>query len=168
MRAPFVRSSRTTPTDATRAPSRARQARRAPRGLVAATGALAILSLLGVLAGSGLANVNVSKSGWSWGNPTPQGRTLRAISFAGGTGYAVGYGGTALATSNAGQSWTGLTTGTAANLERVQALPPSTLIVGGGGGCVTRISTDGGRLFKRIFNVAESGCPEPVAAFSFL
>jgi len=33
---------------------------------------------------------------------------------------------------------------------------------------VTRISEDGGQIFKRIFNVAESGCPEPVAAFSFL
>ncbi len=120
------------------------------------------------LSGLSLANVNVSKSGWAWGNPTPQGRTLRAIAFSGGVGYAVGYGGTALATTNAGQSWSGLTTGTAANLERVQALSPTAVVVGGGEGCVTRISEDGGQLFKRIFNVAESGCQEPVAAFSFL
>jgi photosystem II stability/assembly factor-like uncharacterized protein len=124
--------------------------------------------LLSILAGLSAANVNVSKSGWAWGNPTPQGRTLRAIAFSGGVGYAVGYGGTALSTTNAGQSWSGLTTGTAANLERVQALAPATIVVGGGGGCVTRISDNGGQIFKRIFNVAESGCSEPVAAFSFV
>jgi photosystem II stability/assembly factor-like uncharacterized protein len=130
--------------------------------------ALVALAALGALAPAGDANVNVSKSGWAWGNPTPQGRTLTSIAFAGGTGYAVGYGGTALSTTNAGQSWTGLTTGTTVNLERVQALSPTTVIVGGGGGCVTRISEDGGQVFKRIFDVAESGCPEPVAAFSFV
>jgi photosystem II stability/assembly factor-like uncharacterized protein len=112
--------------------------------------------------------VNVSKSGWTWGNPTPQGRTLRAISFASGVGYAVGSGGTVLSTSNAGASWSGLTTGTSGEIERLQVLSPSTVIVGGGAGCITRISGDGGQTFTRIFNVAESGCPEPVAAFSFL
>ncbi len=134
----------------------------------AALVALVALAALAAFASPGDANVNVSKSGWAWGNPTPQGRTLTSIAFAGGTGYAVGYGGTALSTANAGQSWTGLTTGTTVNLERVQALSPTTVIVGGGGGCVTRISEDGGQVFKRIFNVAESGCPEPVAAFSFV
>ena len=126
------------------------------------------VATMSVLAGLSLANVNVSKSGWAWGNPTPQGRTLTDIAFSGGVGYAVGYGGTALSTTNAGLSWSGLTTGTAVNLERVQALAPATVIVGGGGGCVTRISENGGQVFKRIFNVAESGCSEPVAAFSFV
>src|ERR1700680_991667 len=130
------------------------------RRLIAAT-LISGVGTLSTVAGLSLANVNVSKSGWAWGNPMPQGRTLRAIAFSGGAGYAVGYGGTALSTTNAGQSWSGLTTGTAANLERVQALPPATIVVGGGGGCVTRISENGGQVFKRIFNVAESGCPEP-------
>jgi photosystem II stability/assembly factor-like uncharacterized protein len=130
--------------------------------------AIGLVVSLSLLTGLSTANVNVSKSGWSWGNPTPQGRTLRALAFSEGVGYAVGYGGTALSIGNAGQSWGGLATGTAANLERVQALSSSTVVVGGGAGCVTRISTDGGRLFRRIFNVAETGCPEPVAAFSFL
>jgi photosystem II stability/assembly factor-like uncharacterized protein len=114
------------------------------------------------------ANVNVSKSGWAWANPTPQGRTLLEVAFSGGVGYAVGSGGTALSTSDGGQSWSGLTTGTSATLERVQAVGPSTVIVGGGEGCVTRISENGGALFRRIFNVAEAGCPEPVAAFNFV
>jgi photosystem II stability/assembly factor-like uncharacterized protein len=113
-------------------------------------------------------NVTVSNSGWAWGNPTPQGRSLDAIAFAGGVGYAVGEGGSALSTSNAGQTWTGLTTGTVANLEKVQALSSSTVILSGGSGCVTRISEDGGQIFRRIFEVAESGCPEPVASFSFI
>lgn len=135
---------------------------------LAAAIAIAAVGMPGTIAGLSLANVNVSKSGWAWANPLPQGRTLRAIAFSGGVGYAVGDGGTALSTTNAGQSWSGLVTGTAANLERVQALAPSTVIVGGAGGCVTRISTDGGQIFKRIFNVAESACPEPVTAFSFV
>ncbi|MHB8491433.1 MAG: WD40/YVTN/BNR-like repeat-containing protein [Solirubrobacteraceae bacterium] len=137
------------------------------RRLAAAVAFGAVATLI-TLTAPGLANVNVSKSGWAWANPVPQGRTLRAIAFTGGVGYATGDGGTVLSTTNAGQSWSGLTTGTTANLEHVQVLSPSTVVVGGGGGCVTRISTDSGRIFKRIFNVAESGCPEPVAAFSFL
>lgn len=130
--------------------------------------AVAAIGVLLALAAFSVADVGVSKSGWQWANPTPQGSTLLDIAFSGNTGYAVGYGGTALSTSNAGQSWTGLTTGTTANLESVQALAPSTVIVNGGGGCVTRISENAGLVFKRIFNVAESGCPEPVANFSFI
>lgn len=134
--------------------------------VLATLAATAIAALAAAAAGS--ANVNVAKSGWAWANPTPQGRTLRAIAFANGTGYAVGFGGTALATTNAGLSWSGLTTGTAANLERVQVPAAGTIVIGGGSGCVTRISEDGGQVFRRIFNVAESGCPEPVASFSFV
>ncbi len=129
---------------------------------------LGVLVVVIALAGVSAAAVNVSDSGWSWGNPTPQGRTLHAIAFSGGVGYAAGNGGTVLSTSNAGSSWSGLTTGTSGNLESVQVLSPSTVVVGGAGGCITRISSNGGQTFTRIFNVAESGCPEPVAAFSFV
>jgi len=146
----------------------ARRVRRLTAGRVVAAVATACVSGIALLAVSSSANVNVSKSGWAWGNPTPQGRTLNAIAFAGGVGYAVGNGGTVLSTADAGHTWNGLTSGTAANLTQVQTLAPSTVVVGGGGGCVTRISTNGGQLFKRIFNVAESECPEPVAAFSFI
>ena len=141
------------------------------RGLLTSrTAALAMgaLAALAALAGVSTAAVNVSDSGWSWANPTPQGRTLRAIAFSGGVGFAAGYGGTVLSTSNAGVSWSGLTTGTPRNLERVQVLSPSTVVVGGGSGCVTQISSNGGQTFKRVFNVSELGCPEPVAAFNFV
>jgi photosystem II stability/assembly factor-like uncharacterized protein len=130
--------------------------------------AIGVTIALLMLAGVSVAAVNVSNSGWSWGNPTPQGRTLRSIAFAGGVGYALGNGGTVLSTANAGASWTGLTTGTTGDLESEQVLSPAAVIVGGAGGCITRLSADGGKTFKRIFNVAESGCPEPVAAFSFV
>jgi photosystem II stability/assembly factor-like uncharacterized protein len=126
-----------------------------------------LLALLAV-AGVSVAAVNVSDSGWSWGNPMPQGRTLRAIAFSGGVGYAVGNGGTVLSTSNAGSSWSGLTTGTTGELESVQVLSPTSVVVGGGQGCITRISKNGGQTFTRIFSIAESNCPEPVASFSFL
>jgi photosystem II stability/assembly factor-like uncharacterized protein len=137
------------------------------------TGYTAVFATVVVLATTALATistaaVNVSDSGWSWANPTPQGRTLSAISFAGGVGYAVGKGGTVLSTGNAGATWSGLTTGTTGDLESLQALSASNIVVGGAGGCITRISADGGQTFKRIFNVAEAGCPEPVAAFSFV
>jgi photosystem II stability/assembly factor-like uncharacterized protein len=121
-----------------------------------------------VLAGGASASVNVSTSGWAWGNPTPQGRTLRAIAFQGGVGYAVGEGGTVLTTANAGSTWSGLTTGTSEEVERLQVLAPSTIVISGGSGCSTRISSNGGQTFTRIFNVAESNCPEPVAAISFV
>jgi photosystem II stability/assembly factor-like uncharacterized protein len=135
---------------------------------VTAAVAIVVLAALAAVAGVSGAAVNVSNSGWSWGNPTPQGRTLRSIAFAAGVGYAVGDGGTVLSTGTAGTTWSGLPTGTDQNIESVQVLSPSTVVVGGGGGCVTRISTNGGQTFKRIFSVAESGCPEPVAAFSFV
>jgi photosystem II stability/assembly factor-like uncharacterized protein len=129
---------------------------------------VSVVVALGALAGVSAAAVNVSDSGWAWGNPTPQGRTLNAIAFSGGVGYAVGNGGTVLSTNNAGASWSGLTTGTTDALESVQVLSPSSVVVGGGGGCVTRISNNGGQTFTRIFSIAEAGCPEPVAAFSFV
>jgi len=127
-----------------------------------------VVCALAALGGVSAASVNVSDSGWSWANPTPQGRTLNTIAFSGGVGYAAGEGGTVLSTSNAGASWSGLTTGTTGDLESEQVLSASTVVVGGEGGCVTRISSDGGQTFRRIFNVAERNCPEPVASFSFL
>ena len=135
------------------------------RAVAAVAGAaLAAAGAAGVSYGA----VAVSDSGWSWGNPTPQGRTLRAIAFSGGVGYAAGEGGTVLSTPDAGHTWSGLPTGTSGALEQLQVLSPSTVVVGGEAGCVTRLSTNGGQTFKRIFNVSETGCPEPVAAFSFL
>src|SRR3954462_3008488 len=87
---------------------------------------------LAVLPAAASANVQVGSSGWLWGNPLPQGNTLRAMSFAGSAGYAVGGFGTLLKTEDGGSTWTGLPAGTFSNLTKVQAVDASTIVAGGG------------------------------------
>jgi photosystem II stability/assembly factor-like uncharacterized protein len=114
---------------------------------------------LAALPAAAQANVQVGSSGWLWGNPLPQGNTLRAMAFAGTTGYAVGDFGTLLKTTDAGDTWTGLPAGTFSNLTEVEALDANTVVAGGG--CVARLSTDGGQTFSRIaFTPVESSCPD--------
>jgi photosystem II stability/assembly factor-like uncharacterized protein len=120
--------------------------------------AVAACALAALPAGAS-ANVQVGSSGWLWGNPLPQGNTLRAMTFSGPTGYAVGDFGTLLKTSDAGDTWKGLPAGTFSNLTEVQAVDANTVVAGGG--CVARISTNGGESFARIaFTPVESSCPD--------
>src|ERR1700754_1235825 len=133
-----------------------------PRSLA---GALAATAVLAAPAG---ASVQVSQSGWQWGNPTPQGNTIRAMDFIAGRGYAIGDDGTALRTDDGGATWTGLATGTSQDLTRVQAVTPDVLVILGGEGCVVRRSDDGGKTFRKIYVLAETNCPERVAAASFI
>ena len=114
------------------------------------------------------AAVQVSQSGWLWGNPTPQGNTIRAIDFDGGRGYAIGDAGTALRTDDGGATWTGLATGTARDLRRLQVVTPDVLVVLGGDGCVVRRSDDGGRTFRKLFVLTDTGCPQPVQAVALV
>jgi photosystem II stability/assembly factor-like uncharacterized protein len=124
----------------------------------AALGACAVIGAAG--AGGATASVQVGSSGWSWGNPLPQGNTLRAMAFAGTTGYAVGDFGTLLKTTDAGDTWSGLPAGTFSNLTEVEALDGGSTVVAGGG-CVARLSVDGGQSFTRIaFTPVESSCPD--------
>src|SRR3712207_7616689 len=51
--------------------------RRLSKLIVGAAGAAALMT--GTAHGQGA--VQVSQSGWQWGNPTPQGNTIRAIDF---------------------------------------------------------------------------------------
>src|SRR3712207_3947309 len=111
--------------------------------------------------------VQVSQSGWQWGNPTPQGNTIRAIDFNSGVGYAIGDAGTALRTDDGGETWAGLATGTSQDLSRVQAVTRDVVVVLGGDGCVVRRSQDGGRTFTKVFVIAEVNCPDRVQAFHF-
>src|SRR3954468_2165100 len=94
------------------------------------------------------ASVQVGSSGWQWGNPLPQGNTVRAMSFAGATGYAAGDFGTLLRTTDGGATWSGLLSGTFTDLTTVQAIDGDSLFAGGG--CVARRSDDGGATFRRI------------------
>lgn len=128
--------------------------------------ALAAVLIAAAFAAPASANVQVGSSGWEWGNPLPQGNTLRATSFAGSTGYAVGDFGTLLKTTDGGGSWSGLRVGTFARLEIVQALDASTVFAGGG--CVARRSTDGGRTFTSVaFTPVESECRASLTDMSF-
>jgi len=136
--------------------------RRLRRSLIAAAAATALT------AASAQAAVQVSQSGWQWGNPTPQGNTLRAIDFNSGVGYAIGDAGTALRTDDGGETWLGLATGTSQNLQRVQAVTRDVVIILGGEGCVVRRSDDGGRTFRKIYVLAEINCPEPVQVVHFV
>jgi photosystem II stability/assembly factor-like uncharacterized protein len=130
-------------------------------------GGLAAMLLLAAFAAPAGANVQVGSSGWQWGNPLPQGNTLRAMSFAGQTGYAAGDFGTLLKTTDGGTTWSGLPVGTFQGLTIVQALDPSTVVAGGG--CVARRSTDGGATFTAIaFTQVESNCRAQLVDMSFV
>jgi len=135
------------------------------RTMCALLGAACAVAALAAPAG---AAVQVSQSGWFWGNPGPQGNTLRALDFLSGRGYAIGDAGTALRTDDGGATWAGLATGTSADLDRLQVVTPDTLVVQGGDGCVLRRSDDGGRTFRRIYVLAERDCPNRVQAASFV
>ncbi len=113
------------------------------------------------------ASVRTSLSGWFWGNPTPQGSALSAVDFLGARGYAIGADGTTLRSDDAGATWSGLATGTNADLTRLQIIDADSIVVLGGDGCVLRRSDDGGATFQRLFTVTESGCPDKVVAFWF-
>jgi photosystem II stability/assembly factor-like uncharacterized protein len=127
----------------------------------------AALVALGATAGSAWAqgDVGVGQSGWKWGNPQPQGNTLRQVEFAPGTGYAAGDFGTLLRTEN-GLSWTGIPTGLIADITDVRAVDADTVIIGSG--CVMRRSDDRGDTFRRVpFVAREQNCPSSLATFHF-
>jgi photosystem II stability/assembly factor-like uncharacterized protein len=123
--------------------------------------------VLGLSAAPALAApVSVGQSGWTWGDPTPQGQQLAAVAFDGNTGFAVGQFGTVLGSTDGGATWTGLSSGTIDDLSGVQIINPSVVIVGGG--CSLRESVNGGMSFTSIpVNPSESSCDNNVASFSF-
>lgn len=88
------------------------------------------------------------------------------MAFSGQAGYAAGAFGTLLETTDGGGSWSGLRTGTATALSRVQIVDPTTVVTSGG--CVARRSIDGGATFSRIaFTPVESSCDVGVQDLSF-
>jgi photosystem II stability/assembly factor-like uncharacterized protein len=125
--------------------------------------AVAVIAIAAGIAAPARAAVQVGASGWLWGNPLPQGNTVSALAFAGATGYAVGEFGTILATADGGSTWTGVKSGTFANLTEVQAIDAGALFAGGG--CVGRRSDDGGVTGVRVaFTPVESSCSQPLVA----
>ena len=123
-------------------------------------------AVLGAPAAHAANNVTVGHSAWFWGNPQPQGNTLNAIDYAGGTGYAAGDFGTLLKTTDNGFTWTGIATGVTVNLQQVRLLDANTVFIGAG--CLLRRSDDGGTTFKRILATSsERSCPATVTSFYF-
>src|SRR6266511_1165339 len=90
--------------------------RRLPLALLAALAMTALFALP-----SSAAPVSIGHSGWTWGNPLPQGNTLRAVEFAGGVGYATGDFGTVLRTDDGGTTWGGIATGITPYFRHVRA-----------------------------------------------
>ncbi len=105
-------------------------------------------------------SVSVGHSGWKWGNPLPQGNTIRVVDFNSGTGYAAGDFGTLLKTTDAGATWTGIPTGITSALDRIDVISPNTIVIGGA--CSARRSDDGGATFHRLpFTPSELSCSWP-------
>ncbi|MEA2467699.1 MAG: hypothetical protein QOJ57_1825 [Thermoleophilaceae bacterium] len=111
------------------------------------------------------ADLTVGHSGWNWGNPQPQGNTLRAVEFAGARGFAAGEFGTLLRTDDRGRSWTGIPTGTTAALTHIAIPDANTVVVGSG--CVLRRSDDGGATFKAFSFSGGTGCENGIESLSF-
>jgi photosystem II stability/assembly factor-like uncharacterized protein len=112
------------------------------------------------------AAVSVGHSGWRWGNPLPQGNTIRVLDFNGGTGYAAGDFGTLLKTTDAGATWMGIPTGITSSLSRIDVISPTSVVIGGG--CSARRSDDGGTTFHRLpFTPSELRCKEGIQSMSF-
>ena len=114
------------------------------------------------------AAVQVGSSGWLWGNPLPQGNTIRALSFAGRAGlrgrrlrHAAPHDRRRRDVDRAAAA------APSPGLTEVQAIDGDSVFAGGG--CVARRSDDGGATFKRLaFTPVESSCREQLAAGWFV
>ncbi len=111
--------------------------------------------------------IQLDGSGWLWASPLPQGNDLHGLSFAGGTGYAVGDAGTLLKTADAGRSWSSQTIDTVTNLAILQTIDAHTLVVSDQ--CRLWRSTDGAATFTRFAPLpAGSKCEDfPVIDVAF-
>jgi photosystem II stability/assembly factor-like uncharacterized protein len=127
--------------------------------------AVGLVSVLAIAFPAG-AGVSVGHSGWKWGNPLPQGNTIRVLDFNGGVGYAAGDFGTLLKTTDAGATWTGIPTGITSTLNRIDVISPNSVVIGGG--CSARRSDDGGATFHRLpFTPSELRCKQGIQSMSF-
>ena len=148
-------------------PSTAPAGPRRSRALAAILSVAACAAAVGVAAMPSTAAVSVGHSGWYWGDPLPQGSDLRALELFGNRGYAAGDFGTVLRTDDAGGSWSGLRTGTTANLTDLDVIDDKTLVAGGG--CSLRRSDDGGQTFERLpFTTSDARCTASVKSFDFV
>jgi photosystem II stability/assembly factor-like uncharacterized protein len=114
--------------------------------------------------------VGVGHSGWYWGNPQPQGETLRAVELNGSFGLAAGDFGALLRTQDGGRSWSAVRSGNRYSNEWDIAIAGSSAIFGGG--CFTGRSDDAGVTFKKLpsrcLGVKSVSLPSPLRAYRLL
>ncbi|HEX8067587.1 MAG TPA: YCF48-related protein [Thermoleophilaceae bacterium] len=128
-------------------------------GVVTAVVAVAIAAV------SAAAPVRTGSSGWTWGNPRPQGNNLTAIDFSGARGYAAGEFGTLLRTDDGGTSWSGIRTALTDDLSKLRVIDADTFVAGGG--CTLLRSTDGGQTLRRLRFNPSASCSAGLAAMHF-
>ena len=134
--------------------------------ILARRAAFAVAAALLIPPATAGAAVSVGHSGWTWGNPVPQGNTLRALEFSGQRGYAAGQFGTLLRTDDGGATWTGIATGITSDLRRIRLISQDSLVIGGA--CTVRRSDDGGQSFTRLpWTSSDEGCTSPVSSLAF-
>lgn len=128
---------------------------------------VAVVAVALALPGTASAGVAEGHSGWYWGNPLPQGRSLNDLAFStGGRGYAVGDFGAVLRTDDGGTTWSGLSTGLTTDLRHVRTISPDSFVVAGG--CALRRSDDGGQSFQRLpWTASDLRCTSPIGAVFF-
>lgn len=134
--------------------------------ILARRSAFAVAAALLIPPAAAGAAVSVGHSGWTWGNPVPQGNTLRALEFSGQRGYAAGQFGTLLRTDDGGATWTGISTGITSDLRRIRLISQDSIVIGGA--CTVRRSDDGGQSFTRLpWTSSDEGCTSPVSSLAF-
>lgn len=112
------------------------------------------------------APVTVGHSGWTWGNPTPQGNDIRVLEFAGDRGYAAGNFGTLVRSDDGGATWTGLSTGLTVDLVRLRIIDSDSLVIAGG--CAVRRSDDAGQTFARLpWTGSDQSCASGIVSLHF-
>jgi photosystem II stability/assembly factor-like uncharacterized protein len=112
------------------------------------------------------AAVSSGHSGWSWGDPAPQGNDIHGIEFTGARGYAAGNFGTLLRSEDAGATWAGLSTGITQDLARVRIIDADSLVIAGG--CAVRRSDDAGQTFTRLpWTASDLRCAGNIASLHF-
>lgn len=135
------------------------------RARLAVAVAAALLCVAPALAGAVVSN---GHSGWAWASPSPQGEAIADLSFNGASGYAVGGFGTLLRSTDGGQTWIGLPSGTTQALGRVIAVGSTGLVAAGG--CAVRRSADDGATVASVDvggGAGEQGCGSNVLTVAF-
>ncbi len=80
-----------------------------------------------------------SQTGWFWQNPLPQGNSLNSVKFINTTtGWAVGFFGTILRTTNGGTNWISQSSGITNYLDSVFFTDANTGTAVGSGGRILR------------------------------